>query len=409
MKWGKIIVYSILVLLSLEVIKTFVSRSRLDNGYMIAVIISCLQVLYCLFVATALILYPLLRKHLRFPLVAVLVFFGAMISFTEWYFVYMLHHPEKIPRFLKNSYGYYYDFFERSIIQFEADKVAYHPELTYTLKPSGDFTFQNLEFDNRYRTNRIGVRDEERDLTDPEIIFIGDSFTMGWGVEQNECFPALIQQQTGLTALNTGVSSYGTARELLMLNRIEQKKLRHLVIQYCANDLVENTSFLENNNRLPVTPQSEFDSVLTSYGRHRKYFPGKVFLMIAQHYVKSLINRIVYIFPLPSERATGVPDESEHARKFADVLLHSPVDFNKVQMVVIRLNELGFLKRNFISELKKIAMKSPYLEKFGRSLTALDLQPVLKKEDYYILDVHLNAGGHRKVANAVLSALQLPK
>lgn len=38
----------------------------------------------------------------------------------------------------------------------------------------------------------MGLRDSNAALNQPEIICIGDSHTMGWGVEQEETFPKLL-------------------------------------------------------------------------------------------------------------------------------------------------------------------------------------------------------------------------
>ena len=51
---------------------------------------------------------------------------------------------------------------------------------------------------------------------------LGDSYAMGWGVEQGESFPEILEAATGLRVLNAGVPSYGTPRELLMLERLDR-------------------------------------------------------------------------------------------------------------------------------------------------------------------------------------------
>jgi hypothetical protein len=66
---------------------------------------------------------------------------------------------------------------------------------------------------DQFVVNTIGVRDNQRSLTQPEIVVAGDSYAMGWGVQQDESFPELIERRTGRRVLNAAVSSYGTVRE----------------------------------------------------------------------------------------------------------------------------------------------------------------------------------------------------
>ena len=67
---------------------------------------------------------------------------------------------------------------------------------------------------------------------------------MGWGVEQQETFAQIIEARTGLTVLNATVSSYGTAREIMSLKRLNSERMRFLVIQYSNNDSVGKQGFL---------------------------------------------------------------------------------------------------------------------------------------------------------------------
>ena len=59
----------------------------------------------------------------------------------------------------------------------------YDPETFYTLKANGTCRFSNIEFETTYSINSAGLRDEEADLIAPTVIALGDSFTLGAGVE----------------------------------------------------------------------------------------------------------------------------------------------------------------------------------------------------------------------------------
>lgn len=76
------------------------------------------------------------------------------------------------------------------------------------------------------------------------IAVIGDSHTMGWGVNDRETFAAHLQAMSGRPVYNLGVASYGTARELIRLKKSGVlDKVDTVVLQYCNNDRGENLKF----------------------------------------------------------------------------------------------------------------------------------------------------------------------
>lgn len=81
------------------------------------------------------------------------------------------------------------------------------------------------------------------------VLFIGDSFTQGFGVNADEAFPAvtcdrLLQQGVSAHCLNAGVTGFGTAHELRLLERLLQRKelpISAVVFQVLPNnDLKDN-------------------------------------------------------------------------------------------------------------------------------------------------------------------------
>ena len=150
----------------------------------------------------------------------------------------------------------------------------YDPELTYRLRP-GTCTFSELEFDTEYRINSLGVRDDEASLDGPEIVVLGDSFAMGWGVEQQESFPAVLEARSGRKVLNAAVSSYATAREFGMLKRIDLSRARYLIIQYASNDAEENRLYGSSGSGIPIRDKAWYEDQVRSHTRNRTYRPGK--------------------------------------------------------------------------------------------------------------------------------------
>ncbi len=74
-----------------------------------------------------------------------------------------------------------------------------------------------------YRINSFGVRDDdESSLHNPKLVFLGDSFTMGWGVDQEQTYAFLTGKKLGVRTLNAGISSYGTFREMVLFSKIKR-------------------------------------------------------------------------------------------------------------------------------------------------------------------------------------------
>src|SRR6185436_2355315 len=99
----------------------------------------------------------------------------------------------------------------------------------------------------------------------PRVLLIGDSHTLGWGVEDDQTFASVLASEFGYRTVNLGVSSYGTPRELGWLER-QGKPLPddRVVLQYSDNDFDENRQFVETGHIGPYV-KADFDRYIGSY------------------------------------------------------------------------------------------------------------------------------------------------
>ncbi len=67
--------------------------------------------------------------------------------------------------------------------------------LWFELRPNHRSRFKMLEFDTTVATNSLGLRDNEVDFTKPRVLCMGDSFTFGFGVENDETFCAQLERR----------------------------------------------------------------------------------------------------------------------------------------------------------------------------------------------------------------------
>lgn len=93
-------------------------------------------------------------------------------------------------------------------------------------------------------SNQSGLRDGEwGDKTRPRVLFLGDSFTWGWGIGQNgERYTDRLQEQfSDYQFTNVGIIGFNTLQEYLLLQHyFNDIKPDYLVLQIFANDFPEN-------------------------------------------------------------------------------------------------------------------------------------------------------------------------
>ena len=281
-----------------------------------------------------------------------------------------------------------------SYVQYEPDCAEHDQELGYTLRP-GKCTFSNTGFSSEISVNSAGLRDDETSLEAPEIIVLGDSQAMGWGINDGLSFADMIEFESGRKTLNAGVSSYGTARELRMLSRLDTGNLETVVLQYSDNDSWENRKFLAAGT-LDVMSKDHYEALVAKNATARNGF-GR--------YLFTLVHEIFARFGLSDEagsEAMPVPEMDD-----PDVLIEilSKWDWGNAppQLILFDINT-GGRGGNFV----KVLSESPKLDKLRSKelqLTLLNVSDILGPEDYLFPDGHLTPEGHRKIAAAVVKAL----
>jgi hypothetical protein len=302
--------------------------------------------------------------------------------------------PGPVRRLMQQVYRH----FTRSLIQFDADCARYDPEVTYTLRP-GSCTFESLEFTSRFVVNRLGLRDHDSALDQPEVIIVGDSHAMGWGVEQERTFPRVLSARAGLKVLNAAVSSYGTVREMTVLGRIDTSRLRWLIVQYSDNDVIENRAFRDHNNRLPITGQAEYENIVGYYRSQRPYYAGK--------YVFRLAMKLTRLeTPEPVDQAASPVSPTEEAELFLNALLHAGrTKLDTLRLVVLDVGQDFGHPRAFIAALAGESRRPGY-PAVVRELRTLDTTTLLSADDFYVLDDHMRASGHRKIGEALAAIVR---
>lgn len=275
-------------------------------------------------------------------------------------------------------------------IQLRTDCARPDDELFYTLKP-GECVFASPEFSDAYRINRLGVRDDAVSLDRPEIVVLGDSHAMGWGVGQDEAFPQVLERATRRKVLNLGVSSYGTWRETRMLARADRSAMKVLVIQHCPNDAIENAVRARG---LPRPPTPSWESLAAEMAARPSGF-GAVWAGLLG------LGR-------PAVDPAG-PPAGDPLEDFLILLAGVPeMKDPRLKVVVFSLgsnpNHPHTVQYRLAARLKGGAALPPAL----RDAAVVDVRALHDDRSLWNrLDPHLNADGHAELARLVREAAGL--
>jgi hypothetical protein len=324
---------------------------------------------------------------------------GLTVSALEGGLSLLLSHPGLLPEAALPMFRQYYRNREWLNLQLEPSCAVYDPLVTYTLRP-GEFRFGGREFDNAYSVNTFGLRDDEASLVKPEIIVLGDSHAMGWGVEQHESFPEQLARATGRRVLNAGIPSFGTVRELKLLERLDTSALTTLIIQYCSNDGLENREWASGGRELSIATERNYIQRVLNQRRTKEYFFGRHLTCFSRLLGKQLRQGGLAAPTTPSSKIK----DAVQARLFVAVLASSSIDLSKVQVVVLEVNAHAENDRSFLDQLQRQAQRRG-LPEFARRLITVDVSTVLTEDHYNVLDTHMRPQGHALVAGLLTDTL----
>ncbi len=279
---------------------------------------------------------------------------------------------------------------ERDVLHFDARHAQYDPELFYTLRPGGA-RFTSREFDTRLEVNSAGLRDDEASLVAPEIIVLGDSYAMGWGVEQQESFPQVLERLSGRSVLNAGVSSYGTAREMILLDRLDTSALAYLIVQYHDSDAAENWLLSARSGDLPISPPEVYRHTVESHANRSSFFG---------HYAWLALRRAF-------STREGAPSEASGGQRDAKLFLNALTTAGQAPPEGTRLIVLEIAEApGDFGRWLRAGARRPSQPAFVRELRLLELEGELGPEHFYTLDDHLRPSGHERIAEAILELMR---
>ncbi len=268
----------------------------------------------------------------------------------------------------------------RSIFQGDAGCAQADKVLGYKFK-YGDCNFKNFEFDTLLKFDENGalVNRDLKLISQSDVIVVGDSHAMGWGVDFNQTFSYLLNN-LGYNVSNLSMSSYGTEQEIL--SAINSKKFLSadaVVIQYCENDISKNKKKIDDYviqefDYYSEIEKRELNFIKKIQNAARFYFNEwnlASFFGFPIHFLKSFYKK-------PHTYST---DAAEHKKYIKEILSRYDL-LNDKNIIIFYSNAHG---KKFIN----------WNEVYG-NIKFVDLN--LDQNHYFQIDDHLNKEGHKYIS-----------
>jgi hypothetical protein len=173
----------------------------------------------------------------------------------------------------------------------------------------------------------------------------------------------------------------------MLLDRLDLRALRVLVVQYSWNDNEENQTYINNRGHLPNLSQADYKRSCDEYLRGLAYYPGK--------YLFTMIRLA------SGPRVAHAEEEAVNAsHTFLDVVLHRM----KLQDIGVVVVPAGRNRRRFARAVRESLGTDTYHAL--SSLVSVVDGPDLRPEDEFPLDGHPTATGHAAYARAIYAELE---
>ena len=266
--------------------------------------------------------------------------------------------------------------------------------------PKGDFevtvTFNRHGFRDPKDFTRAGTND---------LFVVGDSFSIGWGVEEPERFSSLIEKRIGASVYNIsapGEDLRGYARILRSVQR-QGGKARHLVVGLCMeNDLWDYEHTPDTHAAYARQARSTLRQKIAGWIRSRSALWAccshtlQKQQAVRRWFEKLGISRNIEELTHKNEATPAVLNSSR------DQLLGIVTNYHAV-VLVIPSRGLWFGRNTAVEQDAHRGLIDSLLQ---ASVPVVDLKPVFEKSGqpldfYFQTDAHWNRRGHAAAADAL--------
>lgn len=297
-------------------------------------------------------------------------------------------------------------------------RYKFIPEYGFGLYPNRTIVHaQPGNFEFHYTVNEYGYRGDPLPVADSystrNIVVLGDSYSFGQGVEDDEPYAAVMEGLLGdeYAVINLGSPGWGLTQEIrryFELGTLYRPEI--LVLQYCWNDPEDNL-----NHRVTVVDDGEFQftTSVNTTNRAKKYlsgsliqksqlynfYRGRIYEWFQNRHVRQTSAKLT---PADTANATFSPLPREELYFDLLNLFVEKLESDGVLLIVISVEDRR-LKSHYIAE----RMRS--LHKAGR-IHYVDLNVVFadagRGDQFYSAEGHWGPRAHRLIAESLTATIR---
>lgn len=297
--------------------------------------------------------------------------------------------------------------------------TQYDPVYGKRLKKNFKAKRTTPEFTMHYSINSLGFRGPEPEsFPYNPLLFLGDSFTEGYGVTDGEEFPELVHQlllqqhnKAASPVVNAGIGNSGNGYWIKFLKR-EGKRLdpKLIVLQFCSNDIGdnrrENYFALSPTNdlvELPIPPPNIQERIKTIV----EFFPG-----LSRSYLVGFGFQVLHSFKLSGYFPFGQDKKRKNLRQQEKIPENHTRSFEETLTYRLWEETLTVCQQEQWPVFAILVnISGERLKKLNRLLQRFQVPSLFvphkneRPELYYEIDGHWTAQGHAFVANAIVESL----
>lgn len=276
-------------------------------------------------------------------------------------------------------------------------------------------------------TDEYGFRNVQRDYTEANIFFIGDSFTWGAWVERDKTFYGLIEKQIDQPVITLGVGGYGIQQyETLFKEFAVKYKPELVVLGIFANDLIPLTPTFENYYENIGWDEYAFLAWHKKTLAHRIYSEVKVNMKegtenLNQEDRKRAANGLTLFRHRGASSTYLENDENEQVEDvFHEIINSAKAENIEVVIFLFPSKESAYLSHYehlFPDGIDYLGNEEEGYRRlcriaFEQGVKCIDLTESFRKQArerilYFQSDPHWNEAGHQLAATEILSELTI--
>jgi hypothetical protein len=323
----------------------------------------------------------------------------------------------------------------------------------HKLVPNTYSRFEQRDFSYIQRVNNIGLRGEDIQIKkSPDhyrILMLGDSFTMGKGVNDNQTFSMLLEKSlnqrrevfNGKTAevLNAGVDSYAPILCFIQLTKdLEPLEPDMVVLNVDVSDLVQETVYRKqaiygSDGEIIGIPgearKKQFNERISTWTDRHLYFTRLIFFYSNKlfDYKEFTVRHLVTQANFEIAKYTLTEDTDKREEQWQNIFdsirkIKKYCDDNGIKFILTiypwghQVNEKEWIpgRYNFIPRGATVSDKSvqKYQEfAINNKIQLLNLFPLFRSYNgnsalYFKYDNHMTSEGHRLMAEGFAQYLQ---